>query len=181
MALPAGRYGVTKNQLLKIKKLPMNTIKLIEELTENKADNSVIGTVENGTNPTKSYAVGEHFIRNGKFCTVTVAVTTSSTWTEGGNYTSGDVAEALRPKLLPSSANLNNYNAEGEYFAGGGTYSNCPIKDTAFRFKIMPFNAEVTRCIQIIYANKIEPEMYMRTNFGGTWQSWYKFTGTVVS
>ena len=34
MALPAGRYGVTKNQLLKIKKLPMNTIKLIEELTE---------------------------------------------------------------------------------------------------------------------------------------------------
>ena len=32
MALPAGRYGVTKNQLLKIKKLPMNTIKLIEEL-----------------------------------------------------------------------------------------------------------------------------------------------------
>ena len=34
MALPAGRYGVTKNQLLKIKKLPMNTIKLIEELAE---------------------------------------------------------------------------------------------------------------------------------------------------
>ena len=34
MALPAGRYGVTKNQLLKIKKLPMNTIKLIEDLYE---------------------------------------------------------------------------------------------------------------------------------------------------
>ena len=129
MALPAGRYGVTKNQLLKIKKLPMNTIKLIEELTEKfdllgtaafknsttvvtqstdlvesgavytalqgKADNSVIGTVEDGINPTKAYAVGEHMIRGGKFCTVTVAVTTSSTWTEGSNYTSGDVASEL--------------------------------------------------------------------------------------
>jgi hypothetical protein len=62
---------------------------------QSKADNSVIGTVEDGTNPTKAYAVGEHFIRNGKFCTVTVAVTTSSTWTLGSNYVEGDVADEL--------------------------------------------------------------------------------------
>ena len=131
MALPAGRYGVTKNQLLKIKKLPMNTIKLIEELTEkfdllgtaafknstsvvtessdlvesgavytalkSKADNSVIGTVEDGTNPTKSYAVGEHFIRGGKFCTCIVPVTTASTWSDS-YYVEGDVASELAYK-----------------------------------------------------------------------------------
>lgn len=95
MALPAGRYGVTKNQLLKIKKLPMNTIKLIEELALNKADNSVIGTVEDGTNPTKTYAVWEHMVRGGKFCTVTSPVTTSSTWVLNGNYVEGDVASVL--------------------------------------------------------------------------------------
>lgn len=65
------------------------------ELTSGKADNSVIGTVENGTNPTKAYAVGEHFIRGGKFCTVTVPVTTSSTWTLGSNYVEGTIADNL--------------------------------------------------------------------------------------
>lgn len=245
MALPAGRYGVTKNQLLKIKKLPMNTIKLIEELTEkfnllgtaafknstsvvtdssdlvesgaveqtlrdaeviegnnlyadeqniqfgsaynlraktipltkplgagtytfswqstgtadikiqihyngsyhfpslpyiftvnsgstcdsmyiyipqtdyddgksatvskiqigatplkdvvpNKCDNSVIGTVEDGTNPTKAYAVDEFMVRNGAFCQVTAPVTTSSTWSEGSNYTRKSIAVVLQ-------------------------------------------------------------------------------------
>ena len=130
MALPAGRYGVTKNQLLKIKKLPMNTIKLIEDLYEKysllgsaafknstsvvtestdlvesgavytalqgKVDNSVIGTVENGTNPTKAYAVDEFMVRDGAFCQVTAPVTTSSTWTEGSNYTKKSIAEVLQ-------------------------------------------------------------------------------------
>ena len=95
--------------------------------------------------------------------------------------TNRELTEMLTPTLLPNNADFNNYISEGEYFAGAGTYSNCPISSTAFRFKVMTFNAEATRCIQIIYANKPDPEVYMRTNFGGTWQSWYKFTGTVVS
>lgn len=141
MALPAGRYGVTKNQLLKIKKLPMNTMKLIEELAEKydllgtaafknstsvvtdssdlvesgavydalaeKCDNSVIGTVEDGANPTKSYAIGEHMVRGGKFCTVTSPVTTSSTWVEGSNYTSGDVASVCADRQTGSVGSPN--------------------------------------------------------------------------
>lgn len=67
----------------------------LKDALPNKCDNSVIGTVEDGTNPTRSYAVGEHFIRNGKFCTVTVAVTTSSTWTLGSNYVEGTIADNL--------------------------------------------------------------------------------------
>ena len=67
----------------------------VEDSLAEKCDNSVIGTVEDGTNPTKSYAVGEHMIRGGKFCTCTVAVTTSSTWTLGSNYVEGDVASDL--------------------------------------------------------------------------------------
>lgn len=64
-----------------------------------KADNSVIGTVEDGENPTRSYVVGEHMIRGGKFCTVTVPVNTSSTWSEGSNYISGDVADELNREV----------------------------------------------------------------------------------
>ena len=63
---------------------------------ESKADNSVIGTVEDGTNPTKSYAVDEFMVRDGAFCQVTAPVTTSSTWTEGSNYTKKSIAEVLQ-------------------------------------------------------------------------------------
>ena len=69
----------------------------VSDSLDEKADNSVIGTVEDGTIPTKAYAVGEHMIRGGKFCTVTVAVTTSSTW--GNNYVEGDVASACKSVL----------------------------------------------------------------------------------
>jgi hypothetical protein len=61
-----------------------------------KADNSVIGTVEDGTNPTKAYAVDEFMVRNGAFYQVTAPVTTSSTWTEGSNYTKKSIAEVLQ-------------------------------------------------------------------------------------
>ena len=95
MALPAGRYGVTKNQLLKIKKLPMNTIKLIEVLTESKCDNSVIAPVENGTTASQAYAVGSHAIRNGAFITWKNAKAQGETINDASDYTSGDVASEL--------------------------------------------------------------------------------------
>jgi hypothetical protein len=63
---------------------------------ESKADNSVIGTVEDGTSPTKAYAVNEFMVRDGAFCQVTAPVTTSSTWTEGSNYTKKSIAEVLQ-------------------------------------------------------------------------------------
>ena len=53
----------------------------VSDSLEQKADNSVIGTVEDGTNPTRSYAVNEFMVRDGAFCQVTAPVTTSSTWT----------------------------------------------------------------------------------------------------
>lgn len=68
----------------------------VDKQLSTKADNSVIGTVENGTNPTKSYAVNEFMVRDGAFCQVTAPVTTSSTWTEGSNYTKKSIAEVLQ-------------------------------------------------------------------------------------
>ena len=66
---------------------------------ESKCDNSVIAPVENGTTASQAYAVGEHFIRNGAFCTVTQAISSGGTLTEGANYTSGDVADELTKTL----------------------------------------------------------------------------------
>ena len=187
MALPAGRYGVTFEQLRKIRKLPVNTIEMISDtqggtarvengtkpetainageqfwhgsvlytatsnistsdtivtsgagancepsdpITEqladklntyasdpdqwdttpiaastkpltsggshtalqSKCDNSVIAPVEDGTNASQAYALGSHFIRGGKFCTVTTAMAQGDAI--AGKYAEGDVASA---------------------------------------------------------------------------------------
>ena len=110
MALPAGRYGVTKNQLLKIKKLPMNTIKLIEESLAEKADNSVIAPVENGSTASQAYAVGEHFIRDGAFCTCTQAISQGGSFTLNTNYTAGDVATQFG-LYIPIANNAGFHNS----------------------------------------------------------------------
>lgn len=74
----------------------------VSESLAEKCDNSVIGTVEDGTKPTKAYAVGEHFIRNGKFCTCIVPVTTASTWIDS-YYVEEDVATLLTPVITEAT------------------------------------------------------------------------------
>ncbi|MBQ1432082.1 MAG: hypothetical protein IIZ09_03215 [Ruminococcus sp.] len=56
---------------------------------------SVVGPVENGTTASQAYAVGEHFIRNDKFCTCISAIASGATLTQGTNYVEGTIAEAL--------------------------------------------------------------------------------------
>lgn len=59
---------------------------------------SVVGTAENGATASKAYAVGEHFIRNDKFCTVIAAIASGATLTLNTNYVEGTIAEAVANK-----------------------------------------------------------------------------------
>ena len=63
-----------------------------------KTENSVVGTVENGTTASQPYAVGEHFIRNDKFCTAIASIASGATLTLNTNYVEGTIAEALTNK-----------------------------------------------------------------------------------
>ena len=68
------------------------------QLTVNKVDNSVIAPVENGAkcqNP-DGYAIGEHFLRNGGFFTVTSAIAYDETITEGTNCVKGKISKRQR-------------------------------------------------------------------------------------
>lgn len=56
---------------------------------------SVVGTVESGTTASQPYAVGEHFIRNDKFCTAIAAIASGATLTLNTNYVEGTIAEAM--------------------------------------------------------------------------------------
>ena len=60
-----------------------------------KAEISSIGTNETGTTASKAYAVGEHFYKNGKFCTAKAAIAQGAQFTLGTNYVEGTVAEHL--------------------------------------------------------------------------------------
>ena len=61
-----------------------------------KADISAIGTNETGTTASKGYAVGEHFYKNGKFCTCTQSIAQGAQFTLGTNYVEGTVASVLK-------------------------------------------------------------------------------------
>lgn len=64
-------------------------------LQDGKADNSVIAPVESGTTASRAYAAGEHFIKNGAFCTAKTAIAQGEAFTLNTNYTASDVGNVL--------------------------------------------------------------------------------------
>lgn len=151
----------------------------IASLDAQKADNSVIGTVENGTNPTKSYAVGEHMIRGGKFCTVTVAVTTSSTWTLGGNYVEGDVASEFEKYIHGTTLTISNLN-DLPLGMGYATFTGDATPTTGYDF-VSSFICFGTASDRIVMIYRIgNKSMYFNRYNAGAWSGWVVFTGTPI-
>lgn len=76
--------------------LPMSVTECVfnhAPVSAQKCDNSVIAPVEDGLNASQAYAVGSHFIRNGKFCTVTTAMAQGDA--VAGKYSEGDISDIL--------------------------------------------------------------------------------------
>lgn len=61
-----------------------------------KADSSVIAPVETDVRASRAYAIGEHFIKNGKFCTAKTAIAQNEVFTLNTNYTTGDVDDDIK-------------------------------------------------------------------------------------
>ena len=59
------------------------------------AVNDALAPPENGSTASQSYAIGEHFMRNGAFCTAIAAITSGASFTLNTNYVVGTIAEAL--------------------------------------------------------------------------------------
>lgn len=79
-----------------------------------KCDNSVIAPVEGGTTASRAYAKGEHFIRDGAFCTAKTAIASGATLTLNTNYTAGSIADAV-------------IQSNWSYTTSGLTPTNCTI------------------------------------------------------
>lgn len=81
----------------------------LKDVVPTKADNSVIGTVEDGATASQAYAVGSHAIRNGKFITWKNAKAQGETINDASDYTSGDVADYLTDMLKEKAGSLTRY------------------------------------------------------------------------
>ena len=82
------------------------------------AVNDALAPPENGSTASQSYAIGEHFMRNGDFCTAIAAITSGASFTLNTNYVVGTIAEALESLnselTVYHSSNLT-FNSNGKY------------------------------------------------------------------
>jgi len=56
---------------------------------------TALGTYESGATASRAYAIGEHFYKNGKFCTAKTAIAQGAQFTLNTNYVEGTVAEDI--------------------------------------------------------------------------------------
>ena len=97
-----------------------------QKVNTQKADNSVIAPVENGATASRAYAIGEHFIRNGAFCTAKTAIASGATLTQGTNYNVGNIANETDSSMVPTYINV-----------GQGTTKTCNYKNARGVFIIL--------------------------------------------
>lgn len=99
LKLLEGYNYITADGEMQLVYIPESVLEEAQKYTysvaSDKVDNSVVGTVENGTTASKAYAVGEHFIRNKKFCTAIASIASGAAFTLGTNYVEGSISDNL--------------------------------------------------------------------------------------
>ena len=93
--------------------LSANNVKAgLDELDADKTDTTVIAPKETGASASRAYAIGEHFIKDGAFCTAKTAIAQGETFTLNTNYTDGDIGSVISSL---NSEILNTINLNSNY------------------------------------------------------------------
>ncbi len=103
LALLSGYNYITGDGDMEITLIPESIFDEAKAYTDSaladKTDNSVVGTVESGTTASRAYAIGEHFIRNDKFCTCIATIASGATLTLNTNYVEGTIADNITKRV----------------------------------------------------------------------------------
>ena len=105
-----------------------------------KCDNSVIAPVESRSTSSKAYAVGEHFIRDGAFCTCLQAIAQGGSFTLNTNYTAGDVASAFMKKITVEGQTSSSGNLA--IFSNKVVKVVCAYCETNSNYVCIPFRTQ---------------------------------------
>ena len=154
------------------------------QLTVNKTDTSVIGTVEDGATASQAYAVGQGFIRNGQF-----RVAKGDGVSSGGQITDSNsevkpIADCLNSSLqiigvLTNSDDLNNVMRIGIY--GIQTKpANCPDNANYSTLEVLNLSSTPGTGRQQRITKK--DAIWVRAYTGNpvAWSNWYKYQGTEI-
>lgn len=104
----------------------------IASLDAQKADNSVIAPVENGTTASKAYAVGSHFIRGGKFCTCKANTAQGETCTLNTNYVEGALGDVVHIKVETSTQSVPANSKAWFYMDSLIPFANYEVLNVSF-------------------------------------------------
>lgn len=119
-------------------------------------------------------------------CRIAKSGKTTYTWPQAILYTDQSAAARISSAngaiQISSNSNLDN-RPTGYAFASAAvaaTLTNCPTTEA---FKIFTDDVAYgsTYLIQRLYTCAATPAVYIRAKVNGTWGSWYKFEGTLVS
>jgi hypothetical protein len=84
---------------------------------------SATGTVEAESTASQAYAIGEHFLRNGKFCTAIADIASGAALTLNTNYVEGTIADVLANKYNYSTYNYSTTeHVVGKWIDGSTVY-----------------------------------------------------------
>lgn len=90
-------------------------------LDSQKSDIASIGTDESGrTTASKAYSVGEHFYKDGKFCTAIASIASGATFTLNTNYVEDDISEYLN--VTTGELTVNSDFTSSVTLSGGRAY-----------------------------------------------------------
>ena len=137
---------------------------------------SVVGTVENGTTASQAYAVGEHFIRNDKFCTAIAAIASGATLTLNTNYVEGTIADNINYHVYSATERVVGRWVDGKDVfektydfgaIGKNSYYNVLISNLDTVIQVYGISGEGT------------PVPYLDTAGASGFVGWYKFAGGV--
>lgn len=78
-----------------------------DDAVDTNANISAIAPNEPNATSSRDYAVGEHFYKNGEFCTAITSIAQGATFTLGTNYVEGTIADSITDKLIYSTGNTN--------------------------------------------------------------------------
>lgn len=143
------------------------------ELTENKAENSVIGTVENEATASKAYGVGARFVRKGKDCVVIAAIAQGATLIQDTNYVIHDVNSM-------EHIARGQFNGDCDTLAPGVIYVGNAATHAPFNWAIVhTFYSSLSGVnrVQIAFC-AISSSVSFRWYGSGVWSDWKAFTLT---
>ena len=100
-----------------------------DDAVDTNANISAIAPNEPNATASQAYAAGEHFYKNGKFCTAQTAIASGATFTLGTNYTEGTVADSIERLKVIYTTNSTQTTVANKLLALKAAYDNLSVKD----------------------------------------------------